>query len=779
MEALSANNSLAPFDQLQDLNMDGVPPKTRVSTSAAARAICLNLVQANTKRFVRNARVKGMVDGNSPWPQDDLERRNQGFRSNFNTGEAEAYLDVAKSAFYDLSSETQTLATAICEYGEDVNKKTEWGLIVTEEFDKLQKGEDEDRDFNTQLSQHDMVLYGAGPQVFDDFYDWRTRAVKFSTLLVPDDAESKTSRWVMTCFTFEYKTDEMYQFIADEKAAVLAGWDVQAVKDAIIYAASNWIPLQFAPGQQWEINQQRLRNNDLWHGSMSRRVSVYRLFFREFPKAGAKDGRISECWVTQGSGVPVGNERTDKEQDKEGWLFCHVGRYESWNDIVHPFFYDKGDGTAHGVRGLGVKMYKALLSKMKLDNALVDSALARTAIMLEAENGKDFNMPQHYGPYTKMPPGHKFIQQAVGGVLDAPMAVSRELGNTLAANLSQYRARVEKPEGNPRTKYEVELNANQMNALNKTQIVRYYEQLDGFYAARYKRAANPNLTRLMRGADSAMAFQQKCIDRGVPRVALQKMVIIATRAIGQGNAQMRQQTLTMLLSTVGGSLPEQGKQALLSDYIATAAGQTMVARYNPAPAQATFKSDQEAEAWLQVSAMKNGIPPVLTGTQNHAVYATIFVQAASQAAQSVQKGANPMEVAAFLEMAGQGLAGHLQALAHDPLHKDLFAMLQNQFKTLGQFHDQLVAQIQAMQQKQAQQKQQTQAAMSADQIAQAEAASEMKRKDAKTAHDLQLKSAKAGQAAAQAKQTLAINDAKAASEIRIAQAKAASGAAKG
>ena len=81
----------------------------------------------------------------------------------------------------------------------------------------------------------------------------------------------------------------------------------------------------------------------------------------------------------------------------------------------------------------------------------------------------------HLGPYTMMKNGLEYVNTSIGGVLDAPIAVGRELDNTLATNLSQYRARAEKQTGNPRTKFEVEATLQQQSSINKTQISRYVD----------------------------------------------------------------------------------------------------------------------------------------------------------------------------------------------------------------------------------------------------------------------------------------------------------------
>src|SRR4030095_16878827 len=130
---------------------------------------------------------------------------------------------------------------------------------------------------------------------------------------------------------------------------------------------------------------------------------------------------------------------------------------------------------------------------------------------------------------------------------------------------------LEKPQGNPRTAFELSLQAQQASTLNKTQISRYYCQLDDWYSERYRRASNKDIPKSSTDdwLKLALEFQKRCEQSGVPRDALDKAIVNATRVVGPGSAFLRMQMLQSAFTMVYAALPEDGKYNLLSDVISS------------------------------------------------------------------------------------------------------------------------------------------------------------------------------------------------------------------
>ena len=200
------------------------------------------------------------------------------------------------------------------------------------------------------------------------------------------------------------------------------------------------------------------------------------------------------------------------------------------------------------------------------------------------------------GSYTVLPADFDVQQTAAGGVLDAPLAVERELEGMLQANLSQYRQRLDK-QGNPRTATEIQAIVSQQSVLGKTQLNRYYVQLDALFNERYRRAASSILTKDVAGGAMALEFQQRCVNRGVPPEAIEKAQASASRTAGAGSAMERRAVMNQLLD-MSGMLPEGGREHVIKDAIASMTGFQALDRYFPSPEKDVSAQEQIQELSL-------------------------------------------------------------------------------------------------------------------------------------------------------------------------------------
>ena len=713
--------------------------------SAKSTVEVVNLLKdADFKRREARARVKGLIDGNLPFSPAELRRTGQAFRSNFNTREGESYLAQGTGAFYDILTEAPTYCTVTTEAG-GPEKAQEWSDIITEEFDRLQK-EDCEFDYTMQLSQYEMVLVGIGPVFWPDKYDWRCQPLKNAECLVPDGTRSNVESWEICAVPLSYTVSRLYSYIRNEEVAKSAGWNVGAVKKSIMNAATE-------PNDKrgnWEYHQQQLRNNDIYHSARSKKINIVHVYLKDV------SGKITHLVVD--------------EQNTEAFLLERRDEYECWKEVICPMYYDKGDGQHHSVKGMGVKMFPILETKNRLKNSLVDSALIRSNILLKPKSADAAQTAQiaHKGGFSLLPPNHDVEQQANAGMaLDAPLAVDRDLDNILAGNLSQYRNRIEKPSGNPRTAFEVEAIMAQQSTLSKTQLNRYYQQLDDMYTERFRRATNPDIPKATEYGEEALEFQRRCMKRGVKREAFEECIVKATRVAGQGSQFMRAQILSEMLGTIAGSIPESGRTFLIRDYIASRAGQSMVKRYMPETVVSTKDQDQMYFAGMEHGAIKDAVTPLITGTQNHLIHIQVHLQNGAEAYKAVEQSPDSVSsVASYLSVLVPHIGEHLQHLSADAVRAPLVKPLAEQFNQLQNIAQQMVQRAQEYEKAKADEEAAKQQA-SADAVNKAdekirmqESQAESARKDRKLESDLELKRQKA-------EQNMAIKDAEAASSIAM------------
>lgn len=764
-------------DNLATLKPDGEKPKSRLTSASNGRALFLQDVRNYAKRSQRNALVAGLIDGNPPLSQSALMKSGQGARANFNTGEGQAFLETAVSPFYDLATEVETFATARipAEFGPDA---VELSHCVQDYFQELLL-KNEDHDYNLQLGLHEMVCYGMGPMVWDDDLNWQSQARLFSLLRVPPRTKASVNQWDHFSLEYYFTVGEMYQFIADPEAASAMGWDVKAVKDAIMSAGSGLSSLQ--GWNQWENVQRMLRDNEYYYSAQVPTIRVARILVCEFAD---KDGNraVTEGWVA-----------ADGADDR--WLFRKDRRYERMSQVIAPHFYDRGNGDVNSIKGLGVKQYGQLLQIQRSMMATIDGAYLNSTSLFQSNASvlKQNLEIMHAGPATVIPNSLTFVQRNPAGAMEPLFAVRKELQSTLSANLSQYRQRQEKESGNPASATEINARLQQASLLGKTAIARYYEQRDHWFQETFRRAINSEITDSMgEWAKQAREFQKKCREKGVTKEMLKKTVVRATRTAGQGSSFLRTQALMATLQILGPALPPDGLLRLQKDILAAIDGQPMVERYLPAPDMRPGEQANVWEAMMENSAFHDGAQIPVTSTQMHGVHMDVHFEFLDLAAGTVPQGADPAEVLKTLQAGGANITLHLQQFSRDPMNQQKTKVYAQRLQELGNVVDQLSDFVAKQAQQQAEE-QQRMAQMQQDpemMMKQAESQQDMMLKDAKTRQMLDLKrqnhDARLAQNAQKSAQGAAIKDAQAAQAITLkavqAQAdlaiKAASAAAK-
>lgn len=701
-------------------------------------------IDDDEKRSRKRALVNGLVDGNPPYRRGDLLKANRADACNVNWNISRSYLEAATGAFYDLYTEAPGFFSIQTAFGKTQQEKDQSSRIMSEEADRI-LDMDTVWDYQMQQSIWNMVLHGCGPMLFEDGYKILPRAFQCGDLKVPEFTYSDTYYWEVCGVQCVYYPPELYAFIEDEEAATQMGWDVEYTKEVI----KNAMDIRQTAGIQyeWEQYQAELKNNTLSYYDNSKICRLVHVLYKEF------DGRITQAIV----------ERDSVSGTHVAFLYRNIGRYPTFQSVIHPMYFDRGNGGYHhSVTGLGVKMYSAMEFQNRLLCNLVDKSFAPKTLFrpTTAEGSQRFQLA-HFGDYAVLPPGYDSVQNPLSGMLTESLTMNQQITEILQSNLSSYRQQLPVQEtGNPPTKFQKEMEASQQSALSKTTYNRYYKQLDQLYAEIARRMCNLNSCD-----ERAEEYQKRCINRGVPKECFGRIdKVEAVRVIGQGSTFMRKMAVDAMTPIVG-SLPEEGRQNWLNDKIAAEAGQHAVFRYNPPAQQNKLATDQQAEAMQWVAAMKVGVQPIITSSQNAVTYASTFLAAAAQALQSVQQGGDPLEVLKFIGLAGPATAAHLARFKDDPTRKNVYDAMQMQWEQLAKLTDQLKAQLNQQHKQGVKQQVKTTQAMSDEQLKTMQAQADIRRKDAKTRNQIALNNARA-------RQTMALNDATTAAEIRRNRLKA-------
>lgn len=674
---------------------NGKIPKHRIEEAANAQTIVVNLWDAAKVRQIQNAAIQGQINGNPPYDPAKLRQAGRAGDANFNTLEAKALCSTAMVPYYDLFAGGNRYVEIGLDIGDDFQSSYAAG-IAAEEYDAMLR-----RWCNFEFVMYQMMgdytRFGKGFLVWSKNGSWHLQKIGQNRVLVPDGTPIDLTQLELFVIFQDWTVTYLMDQIRDTAAARALGWDIQETKDAI----RNAVPKDpTVPNDPMAI-QQSLRDADIYASARNSTVQCATVFVREF------DGKWSELIVRRDQ-IPSQSQSTGPVAKKmPQFMFKRYSYYDSVYECLLPFFFEPADGDWNSSAGIGRDIFVPMQLKDRIECSRADSVFLRNSILMQPRQETDrtkINMMQ-IGKMTILPTNMDVQESTILGDITSTIEVGRELSMLIEKNTGIYRPTLEKGGGNPDTLGEFQTKFAQATVLSSSAITRFYSQMDRLYEEQWRRVYRAGTAGKYDEdnenkddwENEARRFISRCEARGVDREWLKKPKFVrAFRAIGQGSAAMRQQIVSTFLNpNVFPLYPEDGQQNILEDFTRTLGGQTAVARYMPASSRMGLPNNDQWDAMQENATMKIGSPALWTPRQNNIIHAQTHLAAASQAAASLEQGANPVDVLAYVDALGAHIAEHLQRESAVPTSKAAVKALEEKWKRLAKFADDLRQKIQA------------------------------------------------------------------------------------
>lgn len=748
-----ADDTLA-LQQLDEKS--GKPPeKSRVGSAMAIRSRIKDMRRNDQKRASNRRKIQRLIDGARPYDQALLEARGQGDRTNFNPREAEGMADAAKTPFYAVRFRSSRFTNIQCDYGDNLARRAEWSETISESFHRMLDEWDE-HDYNSQLYQWQMCVFGVGIPMWLDDKDWRWEPRKIGDVSVPDRCPSNIKKWTECAIQRVVNPVDLWKLIENEKAAKTMGWFPERVKKALVKAAPVDLRSASGFGDVWsEEYQSSLRRGDIvWSGSTAE-ILVEDYLAREF------DGRITHCIV-----LSDGGQATPDGKEDEGLLFKKVGRYECFEQVLCPFYFDIGTGEHHSVKGLGPKIFDFCMVSARTLCDMVDGARRASGLLLEAVDANAMETTQTItiAGATVVQPGFKVVQQRLGENMEGVLEVRREMSGILQSNTGQYRERVALENQEP-TLGQAQLNMRNQESLSESSMDRYCKRLDrldhevlrramplglSIYKKRHKKSGVEMPEKYAQedeGKELAYWFVRRCIEQGVPEEALDMDYICsvkASRGLGSGSPAAMDMATQGLLQ-LAPMFDERGKTNALRRRTAFFAGQGNVDEFVLPFNEQETPGEEAQKATNENNALRNIDGEALPiFSDNHPIHFGIHYADAAQHIEHVQQGqGDPIQLLTHLHQAGVHMKAHLDGMANDPSRKNQYEQMNKAWLMLSKMADKLQQNLEeaakAQQSAQPQQQPQVDPAMAA---AMAKVAGELSLKKQKQDGEMMLKADK-------------------------------------
>ncbi len=729
------------------ISTDGPLPKARLDDARKAQEIYWNMHQASKGRNAYGAYLQGLVDGNPPYRQSSLRQSGQGWRANFNTGEAKARKDTAKTPYYDLFSAGSTYCQVRTTVKEQLDSVTASEIIGDEFSEMLRKWAGFDLNFWKCLD--DFVGFGRGWLFWPTSDSWHFKRIPWWRVRFPDGTDVDPEDWEMFSIEHVFDPINLNSYIRDDSSD--SGWNSKQVRKALMDAT----PLQPDSAEDSMLVQQMIRDQDIALMYRSSTIQAASIYVKEW------DGSWSRMIVQ------IGKDKTASvELGKDDWIYYKRGVAENIHQLVAAFMFEVENGSVNGLGGLLRDIADQVKVKNRMRCEQVNNVFLRTTVLMQAANASSRvkgGLITVGGGVTLIPEGMQIQQSTILGDIESTLAVGRDMASELDMNTGIFRPQMEKPQGNPEPLGTTQLRYAQASVLTNSAVNRFQQQLDWFYTELYRRASMDLPKSDDPGIEAAQEFQKRCKERGVSEKQLRKVDWVrAIRVIGNGSPAMRQQLtgeIAQFLPVLG--LGQRGMKNLGQMIISARGGQDMVERLMPMEDQAEIPTVQDREAMQENGMIKIGTPVVVIENDDSIVHLKRHFEAGFAAANSVQQGGNPSEAAAFIQGVLPHIGEHIQNLKNPQEQKQAMETAK-QLQSMG---EQIVQMIQESQPDPEAQQQ----VMSDIQLKQLDTQSRIQDRAVKTQAALKDKEVKSRHnmalSNAEASQRMALNDAEIAAKI--------------
>lgn len=686
-------------------NQDNEIPRDRVRDGAHAHAIFRKLELDDSLAEKKRARIDFQINGGEPYDSEKLREAGRGEDANVNFLEAKFEDDMAQAPYIDMTTVSRKLWNVQTNKGDEQQKK-KWSDIISNHFTRIVREWQDFDYFRLRLSQQ-YTRHGLGFIYWEDEFDWRWRSDGQNAFKLPRSTEARASAIPHCVCKREISVTDLYYQISKPAAAELGRWNIEAVKQAIIFTAYGterpfW-------EDSWERFTKEMKENDIEFGSRGQKVHIYHLWVKEF------DGTVSHFMGLQDGVAMKQGGIIDAEQVKEGssemvgngFLYVHRKRFKSFESAIIPFALTIGTaGTFHTIRGQGEMAFAPIAISNRTRNKMIDCATAASSIILQADSAVDAENFAYirYGPFMIASANNvKFTATAMPDVGERLMPILEDQARlrSQVSNSSSASNAVDKSK-QPQSKYQIQNNQNKDSALGSAQLTMWYGPFSKLGEQMYRRLVNPDLREDMPGGKEAFQFRVRCMAEGVPAEALSDFHSVeAVRTIGNGSPQLRQFGMEQVYEKKDG-MDETGRRQALIDVLAAIPGVSYEQAEQYVGPEKPRDTDQDEFAVMENALFKQGIGVPVTENQNDWVHCEHHAELVRQFVDSFEQGQiDGAKLVPVLSAALDNMLEHSERLTKDKTREKESAwvrkFVQQNGGTLEQQQNKLIAEQQRAQ----------------------------------------------------------------------------------
>lgn len=590
-------NNPSTLPAIVDAETGEVVMRNRIKNPSVLQSVWNGLFIADFQAMRSRALVQSEVDGNPPFSDSRDRAHGMAGRTNVNFGYLTQSQRDVEEPYIQLFHAIDIFGNVPTDYG-DEQQKLQWSAVISEEITRLIKNWS-DFNFNIQLCVHQFTMFGVSFTFREDKYDWRWKVYDLQYLKLPRRTRATINDVDMVVCKVEMLPSELYRKIENEEAAIKAGWNPEAVKEAI-KTAKQRSPDTSNPQE----TQETYKDQDYFSGLSATTVELIHGWVAEV------DGTITHV---------IG--RYDGQGD---WLYKCEGVYEHMSQLITAYTYGVGsNGDFYALRGNAWNGHNGSVMMNLLTCKFMDQAIfaATPTIQASSEDAVIDQMIQPRGPYNVVQQGTTFPEVPHVPFKDSLIPAIGTIQQIFNMRTSSFHGGLSQNGKTPKTAEEIMASNAVQGRLTTGGIDIFFDSWKNDFKEIVRRVCNKDYPAGHPGYKEVLDFRKRCKRRGVPLEAIYAVDVDAieiNQGLGKGSVQERR-TASQAVLGVMDRLDADGQQTALRTFLAS---YTDVSYANLlVPKQPGQRPPMDLQiANMENSLMGMGQPAVIEPNQNHVIH---------------------------------------------------------------------------------------------------------------------------------------------------------------
>lgn len=632
-----------------------------ISNASQALQIAQKLANQDRYRDVRRARVLAAFNGAAPYSESELAAKAQSYRYNVSFGFMEGAIGRAVVPYNDLTINIADLTEITANLPDNKLK------IVQQEFGNIMDKWGKWPKFITRLNQ-DLVLNGYNDAIFPSDYDPFPIFIEQKNGFVDEGVSNDVNELEVFVWRKSYMIHELYAKIADEDIAKKAGWNVDNVREALESAMPKdmWNTGMTTSGM-WTAVESAIRGGSLWTSIVgAKMVNTFHVFACEL------DGKVTHYIVLDN--VRLEGSRFESEGNVE--LFQKEERFDAMRDFLVHFDLETGDGTWHGSKGVGQRLFNTHKANDKMINSALDTTFTAGLVMLQPGDQVQQEEMQLtvLGPFAVIPNGITINPQTLPNVagtffqMQALLSGTSEqrVGDIVPTNQSLLRAQAQ-------TATEAKISAGRQELITKGNLKRFIDPISQLISIIVRRLLKDNSPNAY-----AKEFQKELKRKGLTDDDLKE--IRGARNTGKiedilGNTAAATQ---VIFAEFRGD-PDVDQYLLKNKRISSVLDADTAEELLISDKDQTKQIEAARQQEIELTTIQTGVKVPVSPRDNHEIHLQVLLQDIGTKVQAQAQNFNP-DIIPLLQAEVAHGSEHLKYLAADKTKKAIYKPLEERLE---------------------------------------------------------------------------------------------------